>query len=70
MQSTYTKEQVLCLIDLLLLDREKEHILLAYEMGSDSGYELAKIDDLKEGSKMKSPLDYYNENYNNTKATD
>lgn len=63
MQSYYTNEQILSLIDLLLLDREKEHIIRAYEMGSDAGYELAKLDDLKEGSKMKSALDYYNENY-------
>ena len=70
MQSTYTTEQILSLIDLLLLDREKEHILLAYENGSDAGYELAKVDDFKEDSKMQSALDYYNETYKNTKASD
>ena len=70
MQSTYTKEQILSLIDLLLLDREKEHILLAYEDGSNAGYELAKVDDIEECSKMKSSLEYYNKTYNNTKASD
>jgi hypothetical protein len=63
MQTTYTKEQILSLIDLLLLDREKAHILLAYDIGSNEGYDLAKIDDLEEGHYMKEPIIYYKETY-------
>jgi len=63
MQKSYTKEQLLELIDLLLIDREKEHIMLAYDLGSNEGYDLAKIDDLVEGHFMKDPIEYYNEKY-------
>jgi hypothetical protein len=63
MQKNYTKEQLLELIDLLLIDREKEHIMLAYDLGSNEGYDLAKIDDLEEGHFMKEPVEYYNEKY-------
>ena len=63
MQTTYTKAQLLELIDLLLMDREKEHILMAYDLGSNEGYDLAKIDDLEEGHFMKEPIEYYNEKY-------
>jgi len=63
MQKSYTKEQLLELIDLLLIDREKEHIMLAYDLGSNEGYDLAKIDDLEEGHFMKEPIEYYNEKY-------
>ena len=63
MQTTYTKEQILSLIDLLLLHREKQHILLAYDIGSNEGYDLAKIDDLEEGHYMKEPIEYYKETY-------
>ena len=63
MQTTYTKAQLLNLIDLFLIDKEKEHILMAYDLGSNEGYDLAKIDDLEEGHFMKEPIEYYNEKY-------
>jgi hypothetical protein len=63
MQKTYTKEQIISLIDMLLIEREKEHILLAYDIGSQKGYNLAKIDDLEIDATMKTPIQYYNEKY-------
>ena len=63
MQTTYTKEQIIELIDLLLIEREKKHIMLAYDLGSNEGYDLAKIDDLEEGHFIKEPIEYYNEKY-------
>lgn len=65
MQKTYTKGQIINLIDLLLIDREKEHIIEAYCDGSDEGYLLAKKDDLIEGCLMKSANEYYNDKYTN-----
>ena len=63
MQTTYTKEQIIDLIDLLLMEREKEHILGAYCDGTDEGYLLAKNDDLIEGCLIKSANEYYNDKY-------
>ena len=63
MQTTYTKAQLLDLIDLLLMDREKEHILEAYCDGTDEGYSLAKKDDLEENCLIKNANEYYNEKY-------
>jgi hypothetical protein len=37
--------------------------MLAYDLGSNEGYDLAKIDDLEEGHFMKEPIEYYNEKY-------
>lgn len=63
MQKLYTKAQIIDLIDLLLIEREQEHILEAYCDGSDEGYSLAKKDDITEGCLMKSANEYYKEKY-------
>jgi len=42
---------------------EKEQILRAYDIGSNEGYDLAKIDDIEEGHYMKEPIEYYNETF-------
>ena len=63
MQKTYTKKQLLELIDLMLLSREKEHIIEAYCDGTDEGYHLAKIDDFKEKCVIKNGNEYYNDKY-------
>lgn len=42
---------------------EKEHILRAYDIGSNEGYDLAKIDEIEEGHYMKEPIEYYKENF-------
>ena len=42
---------------------EKEQIIVAYDIGSNEGYDLAKIDEIEEGHYMKEPIDYYNENF-------
>lgn len=44
-------------------EMEKEQIINAYELGSESGYELAKNDDFVEGFKVKEAKEYYNETY-------
>ena len=43
---------------------EKEQILRAYDIGSNEGYDLAKIDEIEEGHYMKEPIEYYNETFN------
>ena len=45
------------------LEMEKEQIMRAYDIGSNEGYDLAKIDDIEEGHYMKEPIEYYNEIY-------
>ena len=42
---------------------EKEQILRAYDIGSNEGYDLAKIDEIEEGHYMKEPIEYYNETF-------
>ena len=42
---------------------EKEQIMRAYDIGSNKGYDLAKIDDIEEGHYMKEPIEYYNETF-------
>jgi polyhydroxyalkanoate synthesis regulator phasin len=42
---------------------EKEHILRAYDIGSNEGYDLAKIDEIEEGHYMKEPIEYYKETF-------
>jgi hypothetical protein len=42
---------------------EEEQILRAYDIGSNEGYDLAKIDDIEEGHYMKEPIEYYNETF-------
>ena len=44
-------------------EMEKEHILRAYDIGSNEGYDLAKIDEIEEGHYMKEPIEYYNETF-------
>lgn len=63
MQKIYTKKQILEVIDLLLMDREKEHIIDAYCDGVDEGYQLAKIDDIEENCTIKNGNEYYNTKY-------
>lgn len=63
MQKNYSKKQIIELIDLMLLPREREHIIEAFVEGSDNGYKIAKkgADDdyclIKMGDK------YYKEKY-------
>ena len=45
-------------------EMEKEQILRAYDIGSNEGYDLAKIDEIEEGHYMKEPIEYYNETFN------
>jgi hypothetical protein len=42
-------------------EMEKEQIMKSYDIGSNEGYDLAKIDDIEEGNYMKEPIEYYNE---------
>jgi hypothetical protein len=42
---------------------EKEQILRAYDIGSNEGYDLAKIDEIEEGHYIKEPIEYYKENF-------
>ena len=44
-------------------EMEKEQILRAYDIGSNEGYDLAKIDEIEEGHYMKEPIEYYNETF-------
>lgn len=44
-------------------EMEKEQIMRAYDIGSNEGYDLAKIDDIEEGHYMKEPIEYYKETY-------
>jgi hypothetical protein len=44
-------------------EMEKEQIMRAYDIGSNEGYDLAKIDDIEEGHYMKEPIEYYKEIY-------
>jgi hypothetical protein len=44
-------------------EMEKEQIMRAYDIGSNEGYDLAKIDDFEEGHYMKEPIEYYKESY-------
>ena len=44
-------------------EMEKEQILRAYDIGSNEGYDLAKIDYIEEGHYMKEPIEYYNETF-------
>ena len=44
-------------------EMEKEQIMRAYDIGSNEGYDLAKIDDIEEGHYMKEPIEYYNETF-------
>ena len=45
------------------LEMEKEQIIDAYDIGSNEGYDLAKIDHIEEGHYMKEPIEYYNETF-------
>ena len=44
-------------------EMEKQQILRAYDIGSNEGYDLAKIDEIEEGHYMKEPIEYYNETF-------
>ena len=53
-------------LDLLIQqakEMENEQIIDAYDIGSNEGYDLAKIDDIEEGHYMKEPIEYYNETF-------
>lgn len=65
MQTTYTKLQIIDLIDLILIEREKEHLIDAYINGVDEGYSLGKNDDFIEGYSNKNGEEYYNDKYTN-----
>jgi len=58
MQSSYTKQQLLELLN-FKLEKEKEQIINAYEVGSENGYNLGKIDEFEPNTKMITAEQYY-----------
>jgi len=62
MQSSYTKEQIIELIDLIYLDLEKVEIIKSYSEGwlQCNIYELPE----KSRERFKDANDYYNKKYN------
>jgi hypothetical protein len=58
MQSSYTKEQLLELLN-FKLEKEKEQIINSYEVGSENGYNLGKIDEFEPKAKMMTAEQYY-----------
>jgi hypothetical protein len=58
MQSSYIKQQLLELLN-FKLEKEKEQIINAYEVGSENGYNLGKIDEFEPNAKIITAEQYY-----------